>query len=288
MPEVKKVSTEVSEDQAVKAIATNVLPKIGVMTQEAGQLLLAQIWLETARGKSLFNFNWGNITAGPSWTNDYWRPPWFVKSEIDALPDGEKKDRLLRLHQQMLEGKAPQKFRAYPSAIVGLNDYVTRLQREFKQLIEAAKTGSPDAFADAIRSSGYNKDADPSTADSLRSLMKEFERKGYFSNLPKAPAPAASSQDSSSSDSPEPSSSEHSSPPVVPGTGELPTLTLGCVGSAVQLFRVLAIGGNGILNDDDVSVIKGYQSTHGLKRDGIVGPITWAFALNSHDLVRKE
>ena len=92
----------------------------------------------------------------------------------------------------------------------------------------------------------------------------------------------------SSSPSPEPSSSAHSVPSVVvPGTGELPTLTLGCVGSAVELFRLLAIGGSGALTDDDIVVIKGYQTTHNLKRDGIVGPLTWAFTLTAHNL-RKE
>jgi peptidoglycan hydrolase-like protein with peptidoglycan-binding domain len=285
MPEVSRVATPLAEDSAVKAISIQVLPSIGVVTQEAGRLILAQMWLETGRGKSLFNNNVGNITAGASWLGDFWRPPWFNKASIDAMAEGEQKTRLLALHQAMLEGKAPQKFRAYNSMLDGLRDYTARLNREFHAIVDAAKTGSPEAYADAIRSSGYNKDADPSTAASLRSLMNEFEHKGYFASLPKAQAPAASSSQDSSSPSPEPSSSEPSVPSViVPGSGELPTLTLGCVGSAVDLFRFLAIGGTGALNDDDIAVIKGYQTTHGLKRDGIVGPITWAQVLDSHNL----
>lgn len=288
MPEVPKVATPPGEDLAVKAIAAQVLPSIGAMTQEAGRLILAQVWLETGRGESMFNNNWGNITAGSSWLGDYWRPPWFNKTEVDALPDGARKTKLLALHQQMLEGKAPQKFRAYSSMSEGLRDYIARLNREFHAIVDAAKTGSPDAYADAIRSSGYNRDADPSTADSLRSLMHEFERKGYFSNFPKAQAPVVSSSGLSSSPSLEPSSSAHSGQSVlVPGSGELPMLILGSVGSAVDLFRLLAIGGSGVLNEDDIEVIKGYQSTHGLKKDGEVGPLTWAFTLSSHNL-RKE
>jgi hypothetical protein len=283
MPEVAKVATSPSEDLAVKAITNQVLPALGVLTQEAGRLLLAHVWLETARGKSMFNNNWGNITAGPSWLGDFWRPPWFNKAEVDALPDGERKTRMLALHQAMVEGRAPQKFRAYSTMKQGLDDYVARLNREFKGLVEALKTGRPEDFADAIRSTGYNKDADPSTADSLRSLMREFEKKGYFSQFPKAKAPVASSLAPSSSPSPEPSSSEHSVP-VIPASGELPVLILGSVGSAVDLFRFLAIGGSGALNDDDISVIKGYQTTHNIKRDGIVGPITWATVLTEHNL----
>lgn len=287
MPEVLKVATVPSEDLAVKAIINQVLPQIGVVTQEAGRLILAQIWLETARGKSMFNNNWGNITAGASWTGGFWRPPWFNKADVDVLPEGEQKTRLLKLHQMMLEGKAPQKFRAYDSLNEGLKDYITRLNREFKALVEAAKTGSPDKFADAIRSSGYNRDADPTTAASLRSLMNEFERKGYFSALPKTQAPVvASSSGASSLPSPEPSSSAHSAPSVVPGSGELPVLMLGSVGSAVDLFRFLAIGGSGAITEDDDRIIRGYQTTHGLKRDGVVGPITWDFTLTNAQLKR--
>lgn len=285
MSEVARVATVPSEDAAVKAIGIQVLPSIGVVTQEAGRLILAQVWLETGRGKSMFNNNWGNITAGGSWLGDFWRPPWFNKVELDALPNGDRKTKLLALHQQMLEGRAPQKFRAYNSMLDGLRDYTARLNREFHALVDAAKTGSPDKYADAIRSSGYNKDADPSTAASLRSLMNEFEHKGYFSNLPKAQAPAASSSQDSSSPSPEPSSSVPSGQSaIVPASGELPVLMLGSVGSAVELFRFLAIGGSGALSDDDMDVIKGYQTTHGLKRDGVVGPLTWGFTLTLRNL----
>jgi hypothetical protein len=284
MPEVAKVATPISEDLAVKAITNQVLPALNVLTQEAGRLVLAQIWIENGRGNAMFNNNWGNIAATSKWTGDFWRPPWFFKDKVDAMPEGEEKARLLRIHQEMLEGQAPQKFRAYSSMMAGLKDYIARLNNEFHGLVDALKTGSPDAYADAIRSTGYDRNASPQTANTLRSLMGEFERKGYFSTFPKAQAPVVSSQEPSSSSSPEPSSSAHSVPSVVPGSGELPTLMLGSVGSAVDLFRMLAIGGSGALTEDDIDVIKGYQTTYKLKRDGVVGPITWALTLTNHNL----
>jgi len=265
-------TTPVTELNAARALI-KVLPSFGsgAFVQEVAELLLAQVWFETARGASMMNHNWGNITAGKSWPGDFWRPPWFNKTAILALPeltDAQKahKAKLLGLHQDMLDNKAPQKFRAYPSSLEGLNDYVTRLTREFSIIPEAAKSGSPLRFAQAIRDSGYTPGLLPEKAAiTFSNLVKEFRQKGLFQSLPKAQA--ASSEHSSSSEPQVPSFGEHFA-----SKADLPVLRLGSDGSAVELFRKLAIGGKGPLTADDIETfVKPWQGKHHCKTDGVIG-----------------
>jgi len=276
MPEVKMTPTPVTELNAAKEII-KVLPSFGqdAFTQEVGELILAQVWLETGRGVSLMNHNWGNITAGKSWLGDYWRPPWFNKTTVLALPETTEaqkaqKKKLLFLHEEMLANRAPQKFRAYPSSFDGFKDYIARLSKEFRAIVEAAKTGSPLKFAQAIKDSRYAPDIIPEKAAvTFSSLVKEFRQRGLFASIPKAQA--ASLEPSSSLEPPEPSSGEPSkSSPVV--EGDLPTLRLGSKGTAVEFFRKFSIGGSGPLTKDDIETyVKPWQGKHNCKTDGVIG-----------------
>jgi hypothetical protein len=274
MAEVKMTPTVVSESEAERAITAG-LPMLGpgALLRDLAELIMANVWLETGRGKSLMNHNWGNITAGKSWTGDFWRPPWFNKAEVDALPPGTKKDNLLNLHARMLKNEVPSKFRAYPSAQAGLNDYLARLGKEFIRMTEAGKTGDALKFAQAIRDTKYNPDAEPvSLSRTLTQLVNEFRSRNLFASLPKAPA--ASVLPSSSAESPVLSSGGHSvSNPV-----QLPVLRAGNHGPAVELFRNMTVGGTGKLIAKEV---KTWQLLNGLKDDGVIGPISWNRILSS-------
>lgn len=307
MPEVKMTPTPVSEGEAALAFVHRILPRVNAPFKESGELLMAQLWLETARGKSMMNHNWGNLTANSSWPGDFWRPPWFNLDEVNALPDGAEKTKLQRLHQGMLEGKVPQKFRAYATLVAGLEDYIKRLLFDFPSLVEAARTGDPATFATAIRTSKFTPDSnDESMTRTIASIAGEFAKRGLFAGLPsvpKASAPVpASSLDLLSSRLPELSSSEPlpSSPvltvgelengetPTVPASGELPGLMLGSVGSAVELFRFLTIGGSGMLTEQDIEeLVKPWQRDHKLDDDGVVDHHTWKAVLDEHELRRK-
>ena len=147
--------------------------------RDTAELVMAQVWLETGRG-NLRNNNWGNLSSSAeSDSGDFWRPPWFEVTEASSA-------RNRYLHEQMLASKAPHAFRSYETVELGLADYLATLKRRFPIMLEAARDGSPSAFAQAVYDSGYTRDLEPSeSAKSFASLMQEFEQKGLFDSLPK-------------------------------------------------------------------------------------------------------
>lgn len=175
------------------------------------RMLLAQLWLEGARGTAMFGHNWGNLAASAQWRRDrdYWRPNWFELEDLDddATPaDAAKHRKMEKLHGLMLQGKVPEAFRAYDSHQDGARAYLGLLQRDrFAPLLRAAELGDAQAFALAARDTGYCPDCDPpSMADTVRSLADGFERRQVFAGLTAPSAPAA------------PALPQEPPPPVVP------------------------------------------------------------------------
>jgi len=126
---------------------------------------MALVWLETARGKSVQNFNLGNISAGESFEGNAWRPPWFT-------PDDDS-DRNVKLHQAMLEGRAPRAFRAYDTLEAGAADFMRQLHRTFPEVLDAAADGDPTGFRDALAQK-YSKDYENTPPENFASLAREF------------------------------------------------------------------------------------------------------------------
>jgi len=140
-----------------------------------GELLAAQIWLETARGQSIQNHSPGNVSAGASWPGKAWRPTWFDEPAPDAS------ERIKHLHAEMLAGRAPSAFRAFDSLDDGMADYLRTLKRNFPQILAA---GSPEQLAQAIWDSRYTRDLTPAqSAPSLRSLWTEIRKSNVFAAL---------------------------------------------------------------------------------------------------------
>lgn len=270
MAEVPRKRTPIGEQEAAQAIIEQIIPNFGKesFVQHFAELLLAQVWLETGRGSSTMNNNWGNITASNTWPGDFWRPVWYDKDEVLAMPDGATKNRYLKLHEEMLAHRAPSKFRAYPTKEAGLRDYINQLKVNFPSIPKAAMTGDPLVFTTAIRDSRYAPDIVPSKhAPTIAALVEDFRKKGLFSSLPKA-EPAAHSEQFSSSEPP----SVSSGAPYESGLEDLPVLREGSKGTAVELFRALTIGGRGRLMKEDIKRIKSWQTAHRLPTiDGIVG-----------------
>lgn len=178
MPEVARTSTPFKLQDAAQAVADGLLLLGEQATQEQAGLLLAQVALETAQGKACNNNNPGNITANDkTYTGSYFRPLWFE-------PDANASARIKQLHELMVQGKAPRAFRAYSTLREGFLAYFRELEHDFKSLLAASRTGDPQDFADAIRSSGYTPDAPDSTASSIAKLQSEFINKGWFATLP--------------------------------------------------------------------------------------------------------
>jgi hypothetical protein len=137
------------------------------LNRPTAALLLALVWLETARGRSVQNFNVGNITANDRWTGSAWLPPWFAPGQTDP--------HLRDLHERMIAGTAPMAFRAYGSAAEGFADFARVLNSQFRSVVAAAGTGDPAAFVHALHDSGYSRDYNVTHIASVSQLRDQFE-----------------------------------------------------------------------------------------------------------------
>jgi hypothetical protein len=160
---VPAVATPITAEQARVALVA-AMPGID---RETGSLLLALVWIETARGH-LMNWNAGNITAGPRWEGLAWRPPWF------ELEDAQSSPKLLELHERMLRGTAPSAFRAYSSLLEGFQDFARVLRGQFPTVLAAAATGDARAFVTALHDSGYSRDYSPAHVPNMTALQAEL------------------------------------------------------------------------------------------------------------------
>lgn len=114
------------------------------------QHLLSLVWIETAHGRAMTQHNWGNLAG--EYQGNFWRPPWFTVDESSSA-------RNRALHQRMLEGKAPSKFRAYPDRGAGLEDFLNLVyQPRYASMISYARTGDTQGFANAVHDTGYCPD----------------------------------------------------------------------------------------------------------------------------------
>lgn len=162
--------------------AFELLEALPELDREQAALLLALIWIETGGG-GLNNHNPGNVTANDRWPGRAWRPPWFEVNE-------QSSDRMKRLHQLMLEGKAPKAFRGYTSATEGFQDFARVLKSSFAPLLAAASTGDVATFrAELARK--YSADYTPAHDRTLAQFQERF--RPLVSHLPPAsvaPAPS--------------------------------------------------------------------------------------------------
>ncbi len=112
--------------------------------------LTAQASLETGRGGSMYNYNFGGI-KGHSASGD---TADYMTHEVLGGQDV----------------KIKQGFRAYSSLDEGAEDYVKVLQKRFSGALDAAGTGNVDSFAHALKQEGYYTASETSYASALRSL----------------------------------------------------------------------------------------------------------------------
>jgi hypothetical protein len=263
---VERHNTPITEQQARDALRSAYSAVFGHAPDiDEAALLLALVWIETKHGDSVQNFSPGNITAGETYQGDAWRPPWF---ELGESPTPRNRD----LHEQMLQGKAPRAFRAFPSLEAGMRDFVQTLRTSFPEVLVAAKGADPDAFREAL-SQRYSGDYRNTAATAtLTSFMREFGGSPKASRSPGLPparsAPVAPGSGSSLSQS---------------GAASLPVLRVGSKGPAVRLWAKL-IGfrkGNDVYDATLEAATVRWQKAKGFTGtdvDGAVGPKTWGTA----------
>lgn len=192
MPEVPRQRSPATEAELAAVLVRAHAAVFGaVPTRKRATLLLSQWFLETGRGKSIFNNNVGNLTATNQSTQNFWRPPWFEAppyDEADTAGFGSDAPRRLeRLHELMLQGKAPSAFRAFVDLEEGATAYMRLLRSRYPGILKAATTGSARQFATAVHSEGYCPDPEchpDKTTASFASLQKEINRAQLFRGLP--------------------------------------------------------------------------------------------------------
>lgn len=131
--------------------------------------LASLVYLETGGGKQVICYNVGNLAASESYAGPAWRPPWY-----DA-PTDETPERLRRLHEEMLAGRAPSAFRAYSSEAEGWRAFATLLSTaRYANVLAAARTADPDQFRRAL-AKNYSPDyARPEVTASFRRIFQFY------------------------------------------------------------------------------------------------------------------
>jgi hypothetical protein len=178
--EFPRFKTPISAKDAAAQLSA-ALAKHGVVANRNGQsLLLAQIWWETDSGRALDNHNPGNITGESQF--GYFRPAWY-----EPKPDASQ--RTLDLHKKMLEGHAPNKFRAYPTFEAGFDDHASHLAGTYAKLVELANVNDAQGMADEIKRH-YTPDAPATLGASLRALQGQLLASGVFGHVEDVGPPA--------------------------------------------------------------------------------------------------
>lgn len=188
MTEVPATPTPLNRDNTAARFLNAYQDAFGELPdRNRAELLLAMVWLENANGQSIIQHNWGNLSTVPSAGGDFWRPPWFDLDQVQAMEDGAKKSRLLNVHQRMLDGKAPEAFRAFESHELGARAWLKLLQQErMRPILDAASSGDATRFAHAIFSTGYCPDPECKAAGpSYAKLRDQINAASYFDNLKK-------------------------------------------------------------------------------------------------------
>jgi len=155
MSEVPRIATPLTELELADAIYVGHLEVNGAYPSAERLLVaLAQMSLELARGKAIWNFNLGNVTAGTSWHGDYYTlhvPP----------PDPP----ILR-------------FRSHANAFEGAIDYWDLMNRLWPKVLPYMDAG--DAANAAVELGQYHfflANVD-SYARGMASLYAEYKRRG--------------------------------------------------------------------------------------------------------------
>lgn len=187
MSEVPAQRTPLTRDATAAALVPAYVRAFGVEPdRNRAELLLAQVWLENNNGQSIIDHNIGNVTTSPSSGADFWRPPWFDRAGVDALPDTDpNKARYLMLNTRMMAGAAPSAFRAFDSFDQGFDAWLRLLGSASKQaILSAASSGDAEAFARAIFTTGYCPDPECKTAGpSYAKLRDQIRAASYFDGL---------------------------------------------------------------------------------------------------------
>ncbi|MEP7123132.1 MAG: hypothetical protein ABJE95_19545 [Byssovorax sp.] len=155
---VERVDTPLDDTQVRDALRVGHLIAFGAPpSDERLAIAWAQICEETARGKAIHNFNFGNIDRTLDWPGD-----------VFPLVADELLDQVRAAHRKML--------RSYASAAAGAAGFWLYLAEHHATALEAFH-GTGLAAAAALKHSGYFTGLLAEYAPAMASLVREYFRR---------------------------------------------------------------------------------------------------------------
>jgi hypothetical protein len=129
-------------------------------SKEQIAILMAQNDLETGHRKSMWNYNIGNIKAFKEWTGDYFN---LTGDEVLKGKTVSVKD---------------MRFRAYPSLIEGVKDYIKLLStsQRYASAWQHILHPDPAAFSKALKQGGYYTASESDYTKLMSSLYSNFNK----------------------------------------------------------------------------------------------------------------
>lgn len=161
---VNRTQTDVSEMQMAQAIIAAWKDLFGVEpNKEQVAMLLAQNALETGHRKQMWNFNVGNITTDGKGAYDFYDD---LTTDEQIKPGVWEKKNL--------------KYRAYPSLIEGVKDYLHILSTRHAKAWSNILHPNPTAFSKALKQSGYYTANEAGYTKSMTGLYNKFSKSDSY------------------------------------------------------------------------------------------------------------
>lgn len=180
---VPPVRTPLDRDAAIRAISSAFEASVSIETKA---LACAQSALESGRWQQLWNYNFGNAKAGPTYEGQYTsrrcneviggKLRWFRPEGETVAHWGE------RLYDDHLApwkvppGHPQTRFRAYAGPTDGAYAYIDLLRERFSKAWYALMMGNADAFVHALKAHGYFTAPEAPYHKAVASLQREFVR----------------------------------------------------------------------------------------------------------------
>lgn len=194
--ELPDKKTPVTKEQVIEALWKAWQGFFGSTPKKESIWVLASQWaLETGWGRSMHNFNLGNVKSrvGDGFDYQYYACNEILsKSEAVRLNDADPE------HAKILNTRADGtciiwfypphpgcRFRAFNTLLEGATDYITLLVKRFDKAWPAVSSGDPAQFSHLIRQQDYyTADEAPYTAQ-LTSIYRSFAKLVFdYGSLP--------------------------------------------------------------------------------------------------------
>jgi hypothetical protein len=155
--------TEISRDQLISSLES-IWPTVFKeyqMTNEALDIIVAHIRLETGNTKSMFNYNLGNVKATPEWSQNH---KWTSYSGGETL--NGKTYKFTAKHPMMF-------FRAFDTLEEGMSYYLKTLGGRYKDALEAAIQGDVEGYSNKLYDKGYYTANPKNYTSGIKRLLKK-------------------------------------------------------------------------------------------------------------------